>query len=223
MKRSPNQPTTMNTTDNRFYREAEAPPTTLSEERLEDHQKLATLHPATRQLVTDFAQALALKLLRSQEKYGYGASWKNLGESWTLEDCQKELVRHVEKGDPLDVAAYCAFLWSKGLPTVLHAAEQMAKVQDENDRLKFSLKAADRAHELLEEQMARHQWQPIESSPLTTKSRLVWCPQYQNIRIVYWDQMDGEWKHFGGLNRPLTETPTHWMPVPPAPEKGGSA
>jgi hypothetical protein len=119
-------------------------PTTLSEERPEEHQKLTTLHPATRQLVTDFGQALAAKLLRSQEKYGYGASWQNLGASWTLEDCQKELVRHVEKGDPLDVAAYCAFLWSKGLPTTLHAAEQMARYEAERASLVSAVEDAIR-------------------------------------------------------------------------------
>lgn len=75
------------------------------------------LHPATQALVYQFADAIAAKLLKSQEKYSYGVSWQNLGASWSMEDCQKELLRHIEKGDPRDVAAYCAFLWSKDMPT----------------------------------------------------------------------------------------------------------
>lgn len=74
-----------------------------------------SLHPATQQLVDTFAEALAAKLLKSQEKRG--ASWTNLGGEWPVEDCRKALFDHLLKGDPVDVAAFCAFLWSKGFST----------------------------------------------------------------------------------------------------------
>ncbi|PJL51460.1 hypothetical protein B9Y74_05545 [Stenotrophomonas maltophilia] len=62
------------------------------------------------------------------------------------------------------------------------------------------------------------QWQPIESAPKTTRSILVWCPERQNQYMVYWDRLGaGEWRNFGGCTV-LTEVPTHWQPLPAAPE-----
>lgn len=62
------------------------------------------------------------------------------------------------------------------------------------------------------------EWQPIESAPKTTQSRLVWCPERQNVRLVFWDgRYEGEWRTCGGTS--LTETPTHWMPLPEPPKE----
>jgi hypothetical protein len=66
------------------------------------------LHPDTAKLVRRFARALANKLLVAQRKYGYSNNW--LRDDW-MDECRAELRRHIEKGDPRDVAAYCAFLW----------------------------------------------------------------------------------------------------------------
>jgi hypothetical protein len=73
------------------------------------------LHPDTEDLVNRFSVALKEKLLAAQVKYGYSNSWRNT--DW-LEQCRDDLRNHVEKGDPLDVAAYCAFLWHHGEGTV---------------------------------------------------------------------------------------------------------
>lgn len=73
------------------------------------------LHGDTLNLVIRFAQALADKLKAAQEKYGYFGGW---WESDWREDCQQELLRHLAKGDPRDVANYCAFMWHHGWPTV---------------------------------------------------------------------------------------------------------
>lgn len=73
------------------------------------------LHPATRDLVAGFAMALAEKLRRSEQKYGYSDGW--IVQDWKA-DCQADLLIHVAKGDPLDVAAYCAFMWKRGWPTI---------------------------------------------------------------------------------------------------------
>ncbi|MCV9914933.1 hypothetical protein OIV57_22625 [Burkholderia pseudomallei] len=73
------------------------------------------LHPHTVDLVRRFHIALASKLANAEHKYGYADSWAAAG--W-MDECRDQLLRHVAKGDPLDVAAYCAFLWHHGEPTV---------------------------------------------------------------------------------------------------------
>ena len=64
----------------------------------------------TKRLVLSFAEALAAKLHAAEEKYGYDNGW--MQTKWVKEGrCQKALMEHIHKGDPRDVAAYCAFLW----------------------------------------------------------------------------------------------------------------
>lgn len=72
------------------------------------------LHPATRDLVERFARALAEKLAKAEAKYGYTDGW--LSANWEA-DCREALLGHIDKGDPRDVAAYCAFMWHHGWPT----------------------------------------------------------------------------------------------------------
>lgn len=69
----------------------------------------------TDELVDRFAIALKAKLAKAEEKYGYEDGF--LEENWE-EDCQRDLLEHIFKGDPLDVAAYCAFLWHHKWPTI---------------------------------------------------------------------------------------------------------
>lgn len=73
-----------------------------------------TLDRDTANLVCGFAEALADKLDHAQRKYGYSNGWKD--PSWMAE-CRGKLREHLEKGDPRDVAAYCAFLWFHKEPT----------------------------------------------------------------------------------------------------------
>lgn len=72
------------------------------------------LHPTTRALVQEFANALATKLKSAEEKYGYSNGWAT--QDWEVE-CRRHLYEHIDKGDPLDVAAYCAFMWRRGWST----------------------------------------------------------------------------------------------------------
>lgn len=72
------------------------------------------LHPDTKKLVTNFCTALAEKLYKAQLKYGYDTDWKQDG--WTSQ-CQAHFHQHIAKGDPRDVAAYCAFMWWHGWST----------------------------------------------------------------------------------------------------------
>lgn len=66
-------------------------------------------------LVTRFSAALLAKLQAARAKYGYDENWRNPG--WQ-DHCQKALIEHLAKGDPRDVAAYCAFMWHHGWSTL---------------------------------------------------------------------------------------------------------
>lgn len=72
------------------------------------------LHPRTADLVQRFSAALAAKLAAAQSKRGLSVEWAQ--GDW-MDECRQQLQRHVQKGDPLDVAAYCAFLWHHGEST----------------------------------------------------------------------------------------------------------
>jgi hypothetical protein len=65
-------------------------------------------------LVHRFSTALLAKLRHAHEKYGFNNEWAEDG--WEAE-CQESLLKHLAKGDPRDVAAYCAFLWHHGWST----------------------------------------------------------------------------------------------------------
>lgn len=69
---------------------------------------------STPALVGRFAHALAAKLSAAEKKYGYTDGW--MRNDW-MDECRRKLAEHVGKGDPLDVAAYCAFLWHHGEST----------------------------------------------------------------------------------------------------------
>lgn len=73
------------------------------------------LHPATSDLVDRFAVALKEKLAASERKYGWTDEWAK--DDWQ-ERCQRSLAEHLAKGDPRDVAAFAAFMWHHGWPTV---------------------------------------------------------------------------------------------------------
>lgn len=87
----------------------------------------AGLHPETADLVDRFATALKEKLLASQNKYGWAVDWKD--DDWQ-QRAQASLVEHISKGDPRDVAAYCAFLWHHGWPTALSAPTRERDLQE---------------------------------------------------------------------------------------------
>lgn len=65
------------------------------------------------QLVNDFSNALRNKLKDASEKYGYNDDWSK--DDWK-DSLATQLYEHVLKGDPRDVAAYCAFAWYHGWP-----------------------------------------------------------------------------------------------------------
>ncbi len=68
------------------------------------------LHPETAAMVDRFAAALKEKLAAAEAKYGYADHWRT--DDWE-DEWRDQLLRHVDKGDPLDVAAYSAFGWAR--------------------------------------------------------------------------------------------------------------
>ena len=81
------------------------------------------LNPDTAILVQRFGVALAEKLRAAEVKYGHGNGW--LDANWKV-GCVEQLREHVEKGDPLDVAAYAAFCWHHRWPTNAYSAPPAA-------------------------------------------------------------------------------------------------
>lgn len=86
--------------------------------RAQTDQKLAELMKDLRDpipgLVKDFSEVLLRKLRDAEAKYGYDNLWLR---DPNFDGMRRELREHVGKGDPLDVAAYCAFLWYHGQST----------------------------------------------------------------------------------------------------------
>lgn len=109
------------------------------------------LHPDTQKLVIDFCTALAEKLYKAQLKYGYDADWKQDG--WPSQ-CQAHFHQHVAKGDPRDVAAYCAFMWYHGWKT--EAAQPAPVVSFYRDGIEAAAKWIDQQREAYDSEHGRH-------------------------------------------------------------------
>ena len=81
------------------------------------------LHSRTEELVNDFSRQLKIKLAKAQDKYGYTDNWRTATANANGDGLRDELKEHFYKGDPLDVAAYCAFLWYLKEPTYLEPSD----------------------------------------------------------------------------------------------------
>src|SRR5690349_284618 len=119
------------------------------------------MHPKTADLVQRFSRALAEKLSAAEQKYGWSDDWARDG--W-LDVCREELVRHVRKGDPRDVAAYCAFLWHHGQSTIPAANLPDLKLPDEllDERIKEAEKATG-IYWFVPDDSERYLWRTINT------------------------------------------------------------
>lgn len=79
------------------------------------------ISPEMEKMLDGFSAALKQKLALADQKYGYRDDWTY--DDWEQE-CRTELLRHIQKGDPRDVAAYCAFMWHHGWSTSEPATNQ---------------------------------------------------------------------------------------------------
>lgn len=69
------------------------------------------LNPHSKMLLASFVSALAMKMKKAEDKYGYLDKWKN--QDWE-DECRSDMDVHLEKGDMRDVAIYAAFMWYHG-------------------------------------------------------------------------------------------------------------
>lgn len=72
------------------------------------------LDSETEMLVRRFSSILARKLARAKETHGLSNQW--MDDDWETQ-CRASLLAHIEKGDPVDVAIYCAFMSHHGWKT----------------------------------------------------------------------------------------------------------
>ena len=79
------------------------------------------LHPDSEQLLKVCFEELRLKLIKNQKKYGWSNEW--LIQNWE-EECCEQLVEHLKKGDPKDVAIYAMFMIYRGWSTKFKQLEK---------------------------------------------------------------------------------------------------
>lgn len=116
------------------------------------------------ELVARFSAALLEKLRLAEQKYGYDNGWMNT--DWR-NDCQRDLLKHLAKGDPRDVAAYCAFMWHHGWPTIA-AAPSEAIGREEVSRLRRKL---EEIHEISQD-VTVSSWAALQNVAATAASAL---------------------------------------------------
>lgn len=183
----------------------------------------AQLHPLTVNLVVRFARALAQKLAAAEKKYGYSDGWTK--PDW-MDECRKKLLDHVSKGDPRDVAAYCAFLWHHGESTSVASPEPEPVAWP--GKMVTTCNACgeplgNQFNMWVPEGIAYHHycrplpsptsppepdgkgWQPIETCP---KGQSVLCSDGKNV-LQCSTATNYAWH--------LRFEPTHWLPLPPPP------
>lgn len=86
----------------------------LAPEPVEDDSLAEDLRRDFRELLCRFNKDLLDKLLANERKYQFGYSWK---ESNWEEQLQRDLLQHIEKGDPRDTAIFSLFAWHHQWPT----------------------------------------------------------------------------------------------------------
>lgn len=74
----------------------------------------AGLHRDTQEMLRGFFEEMCEKARRAELKYGYMNGWRDT--SWKHE-FNRSILEHFEKGDPRDVAIFCAIGFSHGWPT----------------------------------------------------------------------------------------------------------
>ena len=177
-----------------------------------DTAQAADLHPKTADLVQRFAAALADKLAAAEKKYGYSDGW--MAADW-MGECRLKLREHLLKGDPRDVAAYCAFLW--------HHDESTALPIEEFEQLFQTNKpdAAQAADSVLEDAGGAN-WQDISTAPkdgtrfVAVGNNYGLYSEMQHTCIAQWFR--GCWIEASDWNETSElKYLTHWMPLLPLP------
>ena len=109
---------------------------------------------ADAELIDRFAVALKDKLAIARARGKRG--WSN--PDW-MDDCRRQLVEHIAKGDPRDVANYCAFLWHHGEPTNGSGADAARPHPAGGAGARVALAALMEKEPALMHQTAEYEWQ----------------------------------------------------------------
>lgn len=124
-------------------------------------EKEGELHPATQEAFERFTSALYEKLRAAEKKYGYSDGW--LKADWE-DECISHMHQHITKGDPLDVANYCMFLWIRGWAT--------RPSQCETDNVGYAIHLREQRDGLIEQirKLSAHhpdsgEWQWVPKEP----------------------------------------------------------
>jgi hypothetical protein len=87
--------------------------------------------------------------------------------------------------------------------------------QSPDDMLRHAYEEALDLAVYLKAELTRTGWQPIETAPVSARSVLIHCSERHNTFTA--ENGSGKWRHFGGSGH-VSETPTHWMPLPQPPQ-----
>ncbi|MES2685717.1 MAG: hypothetical protein V4706_02785 [Pseudomonadota bacterium] len=151
------------------------------------------LHPLTKNLVVRFARALARKLLVAEKKYGHTDGWAK--DDW-LDECRRQLLDHVDKGDPVDVAAYCAFLWHHNSSTFSRPWNDMSTAPLDGSIIRLLVEFED--HQLEDHEAPQH---------------TIGCNSFKNTGVDEWQFVGWCWTHdhfTDGVGKPVG-----WLPFSP--------
>jgi len=153
-------------------------------------------------LVAGFAQALLEKLEAAHKSRDLAEDDHPWMHADWVEDLRRQLREHVGKGDPRNVAAYCAFAWHHGWSL----ADRHAHL-DQVDRDILAAKPEDRANVLLEGLQrhmetvgsmtadSRDQPAPPGYTPWISMGNTGWA--LDGVRVA--DDVIGAWAHYAGL------------------------
>jgi FtsZ-binding cell division protein ZapB len=97
-------------------------------------------------------------------------------------------------------------------------ARQIIDLEEEIGQLKTGLAIAETRAALSPVQAAPSLWRPIETAPKDETRVLLFVPPY-GPTTGHRGSVSGAWRCHSVLNQEVQ--PTHWMPLPPPPEKGG--
>lgn len=191
------------------------------------------LNPETTDLVLRFASALADKLYKAEQKYGRSTDW--MKDDW-YDDCLQSLWEHIEKGDPRDVAAYCAFMWYHGWVTTdydrnVQNACRAAMLQAGNSPVHSGLRPEQNIGSPAQSPIDHGNspvipdcWIPVsERMPDVGVKVLCFPVKDEPIHAIFNGQLWLQDVSWSGSDDPIDNvipvSVTHWMPLPADPQE----
>jgi hypothetical protein len=101
--------------------------------------------------------------------------------------------------------------WARGL----YALRSEPSPQD---AYRWGYEQAERDLQHREQEARAEGWLPIESAPRDRSSFLIYCPESGIIYQVYRFGGEERYRMWNSGGRIVYQSPSHWMPLPPAPE-----